>query len=95
MDGTLLTEDGAIPESFWPMLDFMRSRGITFVPASGRQYATLAHLFADDNDGISYIAENGNLVVHQGKPILSTAVDHETVQKVIALARAATSTRDL
>lgn len=95
MDGTLLTDDGAIPESFWSVLDLMRSRGITFVPASGRQYATLAHLFADDNDGISYIAENGNLFVHQGKPISSTAVDHETVQKVIALARAATSTRDL
>lgn len=73
----------------------MRSRGITFVPASGRQYATLARMFGDSHEGLSFIAENGNLVVHQANPISSTAVDHGTVQKIIALTRAAADTRNL
>ena len=44
MDGTLLTSGGVVPDDFWPLLETMRRRGITFVPASGRQYATLARL---------------------------------------------------
>lgn len=47
MDGTLLDEHSEIPQGFWPMLARLRSRGIEFVPASGRQYATLRAMFAD------------------------------------------------
>lgn len=71
MDGTLLTPDGGVPESFWPLLEVMHARGITFVPASGRQYATLARLFDHSSQGISYIAENGGLVVHNGETLSS------------------------
>lgn len=94
MDGTLLTDDGAVPESFWPLLESMRARDITFVPASGRQYATLAALFAGV-EGLSYIAENGNLVMHDGEPLASSSVDGATVQQVIRAARVAARTRDL
>ena len=47
MDGTLLDEHSEIPQGFWPMLARLRSRGVEFVPASGRQYATLRAMFAD------------------------------------------------
>lgn len=46
MDGTLLDEHGRIPEGFWDMLARLRARGVEFVPASGRQYATLRNMFA-------------------------------------------------
>lgn len=95
MDGTLLTEGGDIPEAFWPLLDLMHSRGITFVPASGRQYATLANLFAHRDSGVSYIAENGNLIVHDGDPLVCAQLDQQTVQDVIATVRSAARTRDI
>lgn len=47
MDGTLLDERSRIPDGFWPMLARLKRRGVEFVPASGRQYATLRNMFAD------------------------------------------------
>ena len=64
MDGTLLDGDSNIPDDFWPLLDELHAKGVEFVPASGRQLATLRSMFADRVDGaMSYIAENGNVVV--------------------------------
>ncbi|MFT3661485.1 MAG: Cof-type HAD-IIB family hydrolase [Gordonia sp. (in: high G+C Gram-positive bacteria)] len=88
MDGTLLTPEGAVPAAFWPLLETMRNRGIRFVPASGRQYYTLEKLFARAPEGISYIAENGNLVVHDGRFRASTTVEAALVHDVIAAVRA-------
>ncbi len=86
MDGTLLTATGELPEGFVPMRAAMRERGITFVPASGRQYATLAQMFGD-GDG-SFVAENGTLVVHEGRSIATSLVEKDAVRHVIELARA-------
>ena len=57
MDGTLLDGDSNIPDDFWPLLDELHAKGVEFVPASGRQLATLRSMFADRVDGaMSYIA---------------------------------------
>ena len=88
MDGTLLTADGRIPDELWPLLERFSKRGVSFVPASGRQYATLAGMFSDNAGALSFIAENGNLVVHQGQVISSSSLDMAVVQQVIATIRA-------
>ena len=63
MDGTLLDGDSNIPDDFWPLLDELHAKGVEFVPASGRQLATLRSMFADRVDGaMSYIAENDTVV---------------------------------
>ena len=41
MDGTFLDGQGKIPEAAWALIDQLQARGIKFVPASGRQFATL------------------------------------------------------
>lgn len=87
MDGTLLDSDGAIPDALWPMLDTMRDRGIVFVPASGRQYATLARLFERAADGMSFIAENGTFVVRDGRELASVTVDRDLVVEAVTLLR--------
>ena len=75
MDGTLLDERSRIPDGFWPMLARLKRRGVEFVPASGRQYATLRNMFADkaaeilDGGELSYIAENGNVVALDDKVV--------------------------
>lgn len=95
MDGTLLDAQGDPPGGFWDMLHVMAERGITFVPASGRQYATLERQFGHVGARVSYIAENGNLVVHQGKPIAVSSVDPAAVQRVISASRDAAKYRNL
>lgn len=84
MDGTLLDARGEFPAGFARLAARMRERGITFVPASGRQHATLARMFPEHG---SFIAENGNLVVHGGEVISTTCVEHAVVREVIDLAR--------
>ncbi|MFZ2511515.1 MAG: Cof-type HAD-IIB family hydrolase [Gordonia sp. (in: high G+C Gram-positive bacteria)] len=95
MDGTLLTPQGDVPDGFWPLLDRMRERGITFVPASGRQYYTLEALFARSPEGISYIAENGNLVVHDGQFHPGKLLDAGLADEVVLASREAAHHRDL
>ncbi|MGO3797198.1 MAG: Cof-type HAD-IIB family hydrolase [Pauljensenia sp.] len=87
MDGTLLDGDGQIPEGLWPLLDRMEERGIVFAPASGRQYATLREMFARAARGMTFIAENGALVVRDGAEVSSTALDRETVEAAVQVVR--------
>ena len=87
MDGTLLNPEGHIPEGFWSLLDDLRERGVAFAPASGRQLATLRHQFERAGEPMSYIAENGTVVVHDGEIISMTPIDPEAVHAVITAAR--------
>ena len=88
MDGTLLLPDGTIPARLWPLLDRLAARGVTFVPASGRQFATLAGMFPGRSDSLSFIAENGNLVVHRGEVLLSDSLPFPVVADVLGRVRA-------
>ena len=91
MDGTLLDERSRIPDGFWPMLARLKRRGVEFVPASGRQYATLRNMFAGkaaeilDGGELSYIAENGNVVALDGKVVEVHGVDLDVTSHVIDL----------
>lgn len=70
MDGSLLDEQGRVPDAFWPVLEQLERRGITFCPASGRQYANLRELFRQHGRDLVCIAENG-AYVGQGDVALS------------------------
>lgn len=94
MDGTLLDAAGNVPVGFWPLLKALNERGIRFAPASGRQYATLAREF-EHAEAMSFIAENGSLVVHHGEPLFSATVSNELTGQVIRDAREAAGSRDL
>ncbi len=87
MDGTLLDANGRIPDRLWDLLEQLPDRGITFVPASGRQYASLAGMFEQAAGELSFIAENGNLVVHKRQVISSNSLESGLVQEVIGMVR--------
>ena len=82
MDGTLLDGNGRIPGAIWPLLDQLRTRGIRFVPSSGRQLATLRRSFPDADDMV-FIAENGGFVVRGEEEISSEAMDAGFTASVI------------
>ena len=87
MDGTLLDERGAIPAAFWLVLQRLNERGITFAPASGRQYPVLAKLFGSAGPGLAVIAENGAFVVCEGQEVSCSTVAPELSHHVVTCVR--------
>nr|WP_154923370.1 Cof-type HAD-IIB family hydrolase [Microbacterium testaceum] len=83
MDGTLLDGDGNVPEPLWEMLPRLAERGVSFVPASGRQLATLRATFGEAADAMTFIAENGAYVVRAGVEVASDALDPEVVARAV------------
>ncbi len=92
MDATLLDADGQIPAGFWPMLDRLNQKGVTFVPASGRQYQTLQQMFSRSVRPMSFIAENGNIVSLDGNVIETHTVSRDLVKQVIDICDKAAGT---
>lgn len=94
MDGTLLDDGGNLPADLPRILDRLKAGGITFAPASGRQYATLRDMFGGvrTESGAtvdSFIAENGNVVVRDGEISAADGMDPGIVDEVIDAVRAA------
>ncbi|WP_347037941.1 HAD family hydrolase [Glutamicibacter halophytocola] len=86
MDGTFLDGDGQIPDQAWGVIDQLARRGIKFVPASGRQFATLREQFAQLGE-IAIIAENGTVVMDGENEIYSNIIDRALVNSVIETVR--------
>lgn len=53
------------------LIDELHRRGIVFMPASGRQYASLRYLFAPVADELAYVCENGATVMSEDVPLSS------------------------
>lgn len=75
MDGTLLNEKGQIPKTFWALERKLRSQGVYFCVASGRQYFNLKNLFHRIKENTIFIAENGALVMFQDEIICEHSMD--------------------
>ena len=72
MDGTLLDEDGNLPEGTYDLILELAHAGIRFTAASGRRYDTLRSMFSPVADSMDFVASNGAQVYARG-----TLVDHE------------------
>ena len=71
LDGTLLTPEGRLPEGTFDRIRRLKAQGITFVPASGRQFGNLQRLFYPVRQDISFICENGAYIVADGQGVSS------------------------
>lgn len=87
MDGTLLNENGHLPEGFMDILDRIRAKDIKLVAASGRPYYTLQTNFGPIGRYLSYICENGALVVDNNQVIYESVIDNSTVSEVLSAAK--------
>lgn len=87
MDGTLLDDEDRIHDEFWPLIEALHARGVSFCPASGRQYYNLLERFEPIADELIFIAENGSYVVHQGRELSSECLDRETCSRLTGAAR--------
>ena len=83
MDGTLLNSEHQVSDYFFELFEELKSRGILFVAASGRQYNSIIDKLDSIKDDIIVIAENGGFVMQQNKEILSTPLDKQFVSEVL------------
>lgn len=83
MDGTLLKDNGQLPEGFDEVMAELKKRGVIFGPSSGRQYYSLLETFpAYENDFI-FIAENGTIVKHHGEELFSSPIPKQQAYPVL------------
>jgi len=87
MDGTLLNEQGELDPEFFATYQKLTEQNIMFAAASGRQYYSLIKTFSAIKDDIMFIAENGTLVMHQGKELYSCTINKAAIDEIIIEAR--------
>jgi Cof subfamily protein (haloacid dehalogenase superfamily) len=87
MDGTLVDDAKEIHDELWPLIGELHARGVTFCPASGRQYHNLVREFEDVADELVFIAENGTYVVARGREISSDGLDLDVARRVVSRVR--------
>jgi Cof subfamily protein (haloacid dehalogenase superfamily) len=87
MDGTLLDNGGRLSRDFFDIYRQLEQRDIIFAVASGRQYYSLLKTFSQVKDSMMFIAENGTLVMHQGKELYSCTINTDSIHRIIKEAR--------
>ena len=69
MDGTLLDENGQVPEETYGLIEELHELGVRFCVSSGRSYPLLRENFAPVADIIDYVCSNGS-EVHAGGELI-------------------------
>ena len=89
IDGTLLPygETQLNPRLF-SLIKQLEEQGITFCPASGRQYHSLRSLFAPLQDELTYLCENGAILYGPGPEESAPILDKFSIPREDALALA-------
>lgn len=87
IDGTLMTDEGVIPQEIFVVLDRLFQQGIGFVVASGRQINNLYALFEPCAEDLYYIAQNGAILAHGRQILYEKRMKAKTVEECIAFAR--------
>lgn len=75
MDGTLLNSKKELPVNFFNTLTKLHYKGIKFVVASGRGYASLKASFSSFDNDIYYITDNGTIIYYKDECIFNDALD--------------------
>lgn len=83
MDGTLLDENGRLPENFFKTLEKLKEKNIKFVAASGRPYATLYENFKPESHYLDYICDNGSYVVLNDREPVINGLKKKVVHDVL------------
>lgn len=83
MDGTLLNSDHTVSDQFFTLFEKLKSKGIIFVAASGRQYNSIIEKLQPIKDDIIVIAENGGFAKKQETELLTTPLHHNHITEIL------------
>ncbi|MGL4875619.1 MAG: Cof-type HAD-IIB family hydrolase [Clostridium sp.] len=84
MDGTLLNENGQIPKDFFKLFYELKEKNIKFIVASGRPYYTLYENFLPISDELTYICDNGAMVVDKGDIVSISKMNSNHINEIIS-----------
>lgn len=84
LDGTLLEEDGTLPEGIFETVEDLTRKGVLFAACSGRQYGNLRRLFAPVARHMAFICENGALCFYGGEAIGTISIADDIAREIIA-----------
>ena len=85
LDGTLLTGDGRLPETFWQDLELLHGRGVSVAIASARPARFLFEMFDRDTD-LLISGENGNIFFRGKRLLHARYVSAGLIGRVYAMA---------
>lgn len=83
MDGTLLNSNHEVSDQFFELFKVLKSKGILFVAASGRQYNSIIDKLESIKDDIIVIAENGGFAMEQEIELLATPLTKNHVLEIL------------
>ncbi len=87
MDFTLLDENGQLPPGFEEMVLALEKQGILFAAASGRPLYTLTAMFPTLLDHMALVADNGGVVVLQGRRVCQSLLEPGGWRQIARYAR--------
>lgn len=88
VDGTLVKDSSPyIYPEMLQMIRELKSKGILFCVASGRQYYSIRNMFKEVADDIAYIAENGAHIVYKGQNLKVTQMQREDAEGIVRMYR--------
>lgn len=77
MDGTLLDNESKLPHNIVELLDFLDTKDISFVAASGRSLHSIEDKFQSLANRICIVSDNGAVVKHKGEIVYSSIIPRE------------------
>lgn len=84
IDGTLLPEGAdQINPDIYDVIRQLKEKGIMFAAASGRQYASMLHVFGPAADDMIFIAENGTNVMCRGKNMSAEYIEPDLAEELV------------
>lgn len=84
VDGTLVKEGGdKLNPQYYEVIEGLKEEGVTFGVASGRQYASIEHLFEPVKKDMLFLCNNGTYVTCNGKDTFIDRMDREDVLGII------------
>ena len=82
MDGTLLDENGQLPQETYGLIRALRERGVRFAAPSGRRYDRLCEFFAPVRDQMDFVASNGAQVYAEGALVDREVYSHLALRRL-------------
>ncbi len=87
LDGTLLNDHKELDPSFFSLHKKLTDKNIKFIAASGRQYFNIFKYFETLESNIIIVAENGSIVMENGKELFSFVLKKEEILPIIETGR--------
>ena len=95
LDGSLLDDDKNLPADFDRVLAELKEKDVTFVVASGRDFASTEAVFGDRVNRLMCICNNGANIYENGKMIICHSLTKQQVKTTLDLVRSMENTEPL